>query len=216
MSRLVYPFLLELAVKAFDLIVKEVTHIFEYRYSIGKIDRILPYFQQAVEDLLHVGEVKIACHYKASRTPVVFSGDGVNIVDVVTPVGAVTQVSEIDIAGVGHCAGNISRVAPAFLTGGAALFYIEIDLSENFFYRISRIGPLAEDIPGSGSGADADTREASAILSPVMLFLHHEIHLLQSVVPRSVFINIESRGFQQSHKSYPAFVFYTVTHCLLC
>ncbi len=52
-------------VEAFYLIIKEMAYVLKYRDCVRKVDGILAYFKQVVEDLLDVCKVEVACHHEA-------------------------------------------------------------------------------------------------------------------------------------------------------
>ncbi len=151
------------AVEALNLLIKKVSDILKDSNCVREIYRVLAYLEKLVEDHLHVGQVEVAGHDEAAGAPVVLAGDGVNVIDIVVPVGAVAQVSEPHIAWV--------------------LADFGVDAVKDLFYRVGRVGALTVDITRPRLRAYAYPCQACPVLAAVMLLLHHEVHLAQAVIP---------------------------------
>ena len=62
------------------------------------------------------------------------------------------------------------------------------------------------------SGVQFDGSDTSAFLSTVMLFLHHQIELAQTVSPRTVFLLIVTKRFKEPHQSHSTVFVNVVFH----
>ena len=91
---------------------------------------------------------------------------------------------------------------------------IAVDGLEDFFNGRCAQCPLAEEEFFSRRGVHLDACQACAFLSAVVLFLHHEIELVQSIHPRAIFLLIEIQRLQQSDHGNATFVFERF-HCMM-
>ena len=105
----------------------------------------------------------------------------------VAAVGAVPQVPEVEFPGesqVGLGPGGVGEGLRVMLTG-----VIEIleNLGEYIPDGIWVDRPVSENILLTGRYVDFDSNSSGTILTPVVLFLHHHVELVDPVLPGSVF-----------------------------
>ena len=82
-----------------------------------------------------------------------------------------------------------------------------VDGSENFLDGVDALGSFAEEKFLAGVGVHFDAGETGALLPPVVLLLHHEIELVETVEAGSVLIAVIIKGFKQPHHGDAAFMF---------
>ena len=69
-----------------------------------------------------------------------------------------------------------------------------VDLAKNVLNRLCRVGPYATDVALSWSHVEFNARQASTVLTSIVLLLHHEVHLVDPVKRRPVFFLVKAQG----------------------
>ena len=92
-----------------------------------------------------------------------------------------------------------------FLGRKVAIFFLHC--AEDFGDGVFAFGPFAEHIFVAGLGTKLHASHAGAFLSAVVLFLHHQIELVQPIHPGAVFLLIIIERFEQSDHCHAAFMF---------
>ena len=70
---------------------------------------------------------------------------------------------------------------------------------EHLRYRVLALSLLAEHILLAGRGVEVDAGHASALLTTVVLLLHHQIELVQPIAPRAVLLLVVAQRLQQAN-----------------
>src|SRR5512133_3610269 len=125
-------------------------YIFKNRNSIRKIYRILTELDQTTENFTDICQVEITRHNKVLGPPVIFTAYRMNIVNIIISVGAVSQMTQINITGKGNIFLYELRILKTIRVRPGQCVKILIDESEYFFYRICLVRSLSENVPVTG------------------------------------------------------------------
>ena len=138
---------------------------------------------EELEDLVDVGHVEVAAEAEVLGAPVVAAQEGMHILQSALACGGIAQMSHQQFAGHLLC-----------YTG------------ENLRDGVLTLGPLAEHILCARLIGQAYRRDAGALLATIVLLLHHQIELVESVCPRAVLPDVVVEWLQQAYHRYAAFM----------
>ena len=160
-----------------------------------------------IEDFIHVRHVEVAAEKEIAGTPVVAAHEGMNIRDAWASCGGVAEMSHIDFAAKGEWFGwkTLSRAVGDCLS----------DVGEDAADGVAALSPFAEDVFCAGGGVKLDAAYACAFLSTVVLLLHYEVELVETVEFRTILFPVISQGLQKADHSDSAFMLYQF-HCIAC
>mmetsp|Transcript_47755 Transcript_47755/g.139256 ORF Transcript_47755/g.139256 Transcript_47755/m.139256 type:complete len:699 (+) Transcript_47755:2968-5064(+) len=173
-----------LHVQVVILLINEVPDLLQQRYSVGKLAGVLADLDQTCEQILVVGDVKIAGQQQAPRQPIALSEHRVAAVDAVIAVRAVPDMRQKELAGerdVFLDPLRIRALLPVLALGDHGLSWSARDFVgaralralENVLDGVLVDGLLATDILGARGHVQLHTREAASVLTAVPLLLHH-------------------------------------------
>ena len=78
---------------------------------------------------------------------------------------------------------------------------------KNFCDGILTLGLLAEHIFRTWLLVQTHRGDTGALLSSVVLFLHHQIELIKSISPRTIFLFVVIQRLQQANHRYATLMF---------
>ena len=181
------------------------------RYSICLFLGVLTQFDQLVEQLVGVRHVEVSGDDEVAGAPVVLAQEGVATLDLVLAIGAIPQVGQEDFASERMFSLQGRRI-PKRLS--VQTFETTKRPGKNVLNRSAVHGAQAADVALAGRHVQLDVRQPGAILSPVVLFLHEEIHLVHAVKSRTVFVDVELEGLFETEHCDAALVLEEITHIL--
>ena len=82
-----------------------------------------------------------------------------------------------------------------------------VNFRKDFLNSASAQRPFAKHKFLAGRGFHFHAGQSCAFLPSVVLFLHHEIELVETVHPRAVFFFVVAQRFEQPYHGHSAFVF---------
>ena len=94
-----------------------------------------------------------------------------------------------------------------------SLFDSFCNLVENVLDRILLNGPVAVDILLSWLKFHLHIYDSGSILSPVMLFFHQQIQLVQAILPGTIFFLVIFKRFTQPYQCNSTLVLNQFAHC---
>ena len=71
---------------------------------------------------------------------------------------------------------------------------------------ILALGLLTKHIFLASRGIEIDTTYTCALLTTVVLFLHHQIEFVQAIAPRTVFLFVVAQRLQQANHRHTTFM----------
>ena len=172
-----------LLIQALHLAVQTVSHQFQGNVRVAVDTWTLSLGGQEVEHLVDVGHVKVTAKAQVLGAPVVAAKEGVNKCQSALAGGTVAQVAHQQLAL--HLLGNTTE----YLGNG-----------------ILALGFLAEHVLGTGFVVQVHAGYTGALLSAVVLFLHHQVQLVKTVGPATVFLLVVIQRFQQANHRHSALV----------
>ena len=184
--------LTRLSVKALHLTIQTVPHQFEGDIGITIDTWRLTLIREKMKDLVDVSHIKIATQTEVLGAPVITTQEGVNILQSTLTCGGIAQMPHIELSG--------KRL---------------IDMLEHLCDGILALSTFTEHILLASRGVEVDTRHTSALLSTVMLLLHHQIELVQPIAPRAVFLFIIRQGLQQADHRHTTLMLQLFHRCRL-
>ena len=203
---------LEVAVFVVVLPVEEVSDAFQNRHRVGLGGRVLTQFDEFLIEFVDVRQVEVAGYHEAARHPVVLARDGVYVFDVVLAEGAVAQVAEEDFAGeldvLLHPFRIVELVRMTVRDGRNPVG----DLLEDVLDRGVAVRTDTVDVDVAVFGIELDVGQPGTVLSPVVLFFHQQVHLVEPVEVRAVFLPVVVDRLEQPDEGNAAFVFYGIAH----
>ena len=201
-------FVFEISVLVVVFPVEEMSDTLQNRHRIGPGGRILPQLDEFAVQLVDIRQVEIAGHDEAAGHPVVLARNRMDVFDVVLTEGAVTQMAQKNFAGELHVLFHPFRIVEfvrmTVRDGGNTIG----DLLENVFDRSVAIRTDAVDVDIAVFGIELDVGQPGSVLPPVVLFFHQQVHLVESVKSRAVFLPVVIDRLEQPDQGNAAFVFY--------
>ena len=140
--------------------------------------------RKVMEHLVNVGHVEVAAQGEVARPPVVAAQERMHILQSALAGGGVAQVSHEQ-----RC-----------LLGGGALS----DAAEYLSDGILALGTLAEHIFLTGRSVKTYERHAGALLTAVVLFLHHKVELVKAIAASAIFLAVIFQRLKQAYHSHAA------------
>ena len=138
---------------------------------------------EKLEHLVDVGHIEVSAQTEVLGSPVVSTQKGVNKRQSTLACSGVSQVSHIEFAR------HLLCYPTEYLGDG-----------------ILALGFLAKHIFCAWLLVHADGGDTSTLLSAVVLLLHHQIELVESVSPRAVLLLVIVQRLQQTNHRHAAFV----------
>jgi hypothetical protein len=182
-----------MAEQALILHIKEMPDLFYNRHGVGLFTGVLAQMNQRLKKFVDVGHIEISGHDQVPRFPVVGPDTGVEVGEMIVAMGGVAKMPQIKVAHEvisGLKKFDILQFAPI-------LFFEMIELSvnvlENCLYGI--LFPFAHpvDVWVTRRYMDFESRKSGAILAPVLLLLHEDIHFSQAVELVPIFFMVISK-----------------------
>ena len=205
-------FIFKIAVLIVVFTIEEMTDALENRHRIGFCGRILPQLDQPVEQFVDIGQVKIPGQHQAPRHPVVLARDRVHVLDVVFAESPVTQVSQKNLAGKLHLFFQQQRILQHLRVLRDRFVDPDVDLLKNILDRSGSVRTHPVDINASGFRVQLDVGHSRAVLSPVVLLLHQDMHFVKSVERGAVLFQVVIGRLEQADKGNAALVFDRIAH----
>ena len=162
-----------LLIEALSLAIQAVAHQLECDVRVAVDARALPLCGEELENLVDIGHVKVAAQTQIFGAPVIASQKGVYECQSALAGGAVTQMAHQQLA-----------------------LHLFGDATENLGDGILAFGLFAKHIFGAGLVRQVHAGNTSALLSAVVLFLHHQVQLVKTVGPGAVFLLVVVKWFQ--------------------
>ena len=147
-------------VDAFALAVQTVPHQFEHDVGVVVDARVLTHGSDLVEHLVHVRQVEVAAEAQVLGSPVVAAHEGVDMGESALAGGGVAEMSHEDLC--------------IFPTAGA-------DVAEDFGDGAATQSTFAEHVFLAGFGVEVGAGDTGALLTSVVLLLHEEVELVETV-----------------------------------
>ena len=184
--------LARLAIESLHLTIQTVPHQFEGDIGITIDTWRLTLIREKMKDLVDVGHIEVATQTEVLGAPVITAQEGMHVLKPTLASGGIAQMPHIELSG--------KRL---------------IDMLEHLCDGILALSTFTEHILLASRGVEVDTRHASALLSTVVLLLHHQIELVQPIAPRAVFLFIIRQGLQQADHRHTTFMLQLFHRCRL-
>ena len=159
--------------EALHLTVEAMPHQFEGDIGIAIDTRRLALGCEERKNLVDVGHIKVATQTEVLGAPIVTTQEGVHILQTTLTRGGIAQMTHVEL--------TLERL---------------IDMLEHLGNGVLALGLLTEHIFLASRGIEVHTAHASTFLTTVMLFLHHQVELVKSVAPRTVFLFVVAQRLQ--------------------
>ena len=202
----------EIAVFILIFAVEEVADALEDRHGVGFRGRVLSQVDQPFVQFVDVREVEIARQYETACHPVVFARDGMHVLDVVFAEGAVAQVAEEHFAGEFDMFLKPCRIIESRRIGSDGMFDPVVYALEYLLDRGVVVRTDTVDVNVARFGEEFDVGQSGPVLSPVVLLLHQDLHLVESVKRSAVLLQVEIQRLEQPDERDAAFVFDRIAH----
>ncbi len=196
---------------ALHLAVEAVAHELKQDIAVAVDTRALALVGEVFEHFVDVGHVEVAADAEVLGTPVVAAQEGVNVLHAALAGSAVAQVTHIQLAGEGQLVEGLGVDLLLF----HHLLNLAVCRAEDLSDGVGALGALAEHILVTGLGVELHRRDAGALLSAVVLLLHHQIELAERPFPRTVLLLVIAQWLQQPNQGYAAILMDVSFHCIL-
>ena len=197
------PFRFGKVEEALHFAIKAVSQLLQHDVGIGIFARMLTDGGNACKDFIHIRHVEVAAESKVLGTPVVSPEEWVHVREAGLSGSGVTQVSHIDLPCKGQHTLGIFRIVQLFL---GQVLEVALHRTENFGNGARTERTFTEHIFLTGIGFQFHAGQSGTFLPTVVLFLHQEIELVESVHPCSVLLFIVLQRFQQAYHGDAAFM----------
>ena len=181
-------------INALHLAVEPVSHIFQQEERVGGAARVLPLLGEHFEDLVVVGHAEVATEQQVLGAPVVAAHEGVQVFHAALAGSGVAQMTHIDLSGIGQPALGKVRVLTCAVV--AVVEHTAVSLAEHLGDGILAQGTFAEDVLFARLRTHLQAGYSCALLTAVLLLLHHQIELAHRVHPRPVLLLIPAERLQ--------------------
>ena len=146
-------------------------HTFHYYYGICFIFRMLPQAHKVLKEFVSIGHIEVARHYQVAVYPVILSEERVYALNTVLTKSTVAHVPHNDFAYIGEFSFLLGYIIFKSRVGFKTFVDSLIYLRKNILYRLLRIRAYSADVAFTWRHIKLDTRQASTVLSAVMLLL---------------------------------------------
>ena len=136
-----------------------------------------------MEDLVDVGHIEVAAEAQVLGPPVVAPQEWVHVLQAAFAGGGIAQVAHQEFAR------HFFRHPREYLGDG-----------------ILSLCLLAEHILRAGFASQAHRGNAGALLTAVVLFLHHQVELVQPISPRAILLLIIAQRLEQANHGHATFM----------
>ena len=196
------PHRVRLLIEPFHLAVQSVSHQFERDVRVAIDTRRLALLGKEMEDLVDVGHVEVATQAEVLGSPVVAAQEGMHILQSALPCGGIAQMAHKKGCTFPASAGH-SR-----LRIGSSLLLVGLwEYSEHFRNGVLALSPFTKHIFLASRGVEVDASHSGTLLTAVVLFLHHQVELVQPIAPGSVFLLVITQWLQQANHRHSALMF---------
>ena len=203
------PLVLGLNKVALHLAVQPMPHQFKHDVGVAVDARALTLAGYLVKDLINVGHVEVAAEAEVLGFPVVAAQEGMDILQAALSRCGIAQMSHIEFSRVGKLAHLLTLIQTGVVQHRDITL---VDGVEDFGDGVGALGPLAEHILIAGFRIELHTGHARTLLAAVVLFLHHQIELVEAVHPRAVFFLIIIEWLQQANHRHATVLMYSLFH----
>ena len=177
------PLGLGLPKEPLHLAVQPVPHQFERDVGVTVDARRLPLGGQEAENLVDVGHVEVAAQAEVLRPPVIAAQEGMDKRQAAFAGGRIAQMAHQQLAG--HLLGHPGK---------------------NLRDGILALRLFAEHVFRARLPLQAHRSDAGPLLPAVVLLLHHQVELVEAILPRAVLFFVIFQRFQQADHRHTAFV----------
>ena len=189
---------------AFSLAVESMTHQFEQRISVAVDTREHASRQHLLEYLVDISHIEVAADAEVLSLPVVAAQERMDVCESFLSGRGVAQVSHVELSGEGQMVLCELGVGEQFGRESGVLF---LYASEYLGDGILAFCALAKHVFCSGHSIELHACHSGTFLSAVVLFLHHQIELVECEHPRDVLLLIVFERLEQSYHCHAAFMF---------
>src|SRR5690606_609869 len=163
---------------ALHLFIEKVADLLHDRHGINLFFRVLAQIDENVKKIVNVRHVEVAGHDEVTTSPVVLSEEWVDVLNTVHPMCAISEVPQPQLARKSDV-----LLEPFFICSpvrvrlqGFSVFLA--DLPEKVRNRLRFYGAVAADVAVTGFEVEFDVCNTCSILTPVVLLLHQDVHLV--------------------------------------
>ena len=193
-------------------LVQKVPNLLQNGDGIGLFLGALAQTHQLVEQLVHVGHVEIAGQNEVAALVIALSEEGMAGLDGVFAVGTVPQVSQVDFAQGGHVVFEEFGVLQQRRVPAQCIVDSLLDAAKNIRNGLAVNASVAAEVALSGRHVELNGSQPGAVLAPVVLLLHQEVHFVEAVKGRPVLFQVVFQRLAKANKGYAAFVLDGVAH----
>ena len=170
--------------------VEEVPNFFHHRDGVGLLFGVLPQANKLFKELIDVGHVEVPCDQKVAAHVVRLAQKGVAGLDAVASIGSVPQVPNKYVACKGQVLLYPCCVFEALGLARDPLFNSALNSGKNILKRLGVDRPRPADVAMARRHVEFYSGESAAVLTSVVLLLHHEHHLVKAIQGRPVLVEV--------------------------
>ena len=189
---------------AFGFAVEAVAHQFEQSVTIAIDAREHTLREHLLEYLVDISHIEVAADAEVLSLPVVAAQERVYVCESFLSGRGVAQVSHVELSGEGQMVLCKLGIGEQFGRESGVLF---LHASKYLGNGILAFGTLTEYVFCSGHSVEFYTCHSGTFLSAIVLFLHHQIELVECEHPRAVLLLIVFERLEQSYHCHTAFMF---------
>ena len=202
-------FLLVLIKEPLVFDVDKMTNALKNGHRVGFLLGVLPESDQLVKQLVGVGHIEVARNDEVACAPVVLAQKRMAILNLVFAVSAVPQVGQKQFPGKRHFL--LQKLAVFQLLRGEP-FKTGHDAAEDVLDGPRVHGTNPGNVPLARGDVQLDVGESGSVLATVVLLLHEQVHLIESIKCTAVFVDVVLQRLLQSKHCNAAFVLEKVAH----
>ena len=194
---------------ALHLPVEPVPHQFQQDIGITVDAGALSLICQFLEDIPDVRHVEVAAHTEILGLPVVPPQERMDIRKATLAGSGVPEVAHVKLSRKEKVRFRKRNIRQLLLREVPVML---VHIGEDLGDGILSLSPLTEHVFVAGQGVQLDRSQTGALLTTVVLFLHHQIEFVQTVHPGAILLLIILQRLQQPDHCHTAIFMNVLFH----
>ena len=162
-------------------IVQKMADFLHHCDGVGAFFRVLAQINQVLKKLVDIGHIKISGNDQVAVHPIVLPQKGVYTLQAVFPIGAITHMAQHQFTHIRHSFFELIGMLKYIRVGLGRLAYPFVDFIKNMLDGLLIVGAYSTDIALSRLHIELNTGKTRPVLTSVVLFFHHQVHLVDAV-----------------------------------
>src|SRR5690606_6038368 len=164
-----------------NFFVEEVSDLLHHGYCIDFLFGVLTKIDKNVKQFFNVGHVEIPGHYQVTTSPVILTKERMDVLNTINTVSAVAKVTQPKFTGESNILFEPVFVSEFILPGLLRFPVFFSDFLKEVGYWLGFYRAISADVSVAWFNVDFDVGNTCAVLAPVMLFFHEDVHPVHGI-----------------------------------